>query len=322
MLVNGKEEIATLTGTFIVCLKENTKQENFLSLLDKTGIHIHRKYPYGKNIYIIGTKDTTQLTSLDLANMFYETGQFVYCEPNFKLLNVLQYTVNDQYFSQEWPLKSTYDNGIDMMNAWNTDVDKNGLGIKVAILDSGVDESHPDLAGQSEQSNQIVSNDFSDIENFHGTACAGIVAANQNYVGTIGIAHKCHIIPITVFQGGSGYSTDIAEGLNYAWKVAGADVVNCSFGGMLSSELENEAIDSAVCYGRNGLGCVIVASTGNVANGYVIFPARKENVIAVGACDINGNRAVFSSGFASNYGPGIDLVAPGLEVLTTDPTSF
>ena len=142
----------------------------------------------------------------------------------------------------------------------------------------------------------------------HGTACAGIIGASTNNgIGIAGIARNCMIMPIrhAIHQ---DYSSErAATGITWA-RNHGADIISCSFNpGYLVPDLD-DAIDSATTYGRGGLGCVIVFSSGNTY-GSVSYPATRGNVISVGATNQSDEKWDYSGS-----GIELDVVAPSGEL--------
>ncbi|HET6615299.1 MAG TPA: Ig-like domain-containing protein, partial [Dehalococcoidia bacterium] len=146
----------------------------------------------------------------------------------------------------------------------------------------------------------------------HGTFVSGIVGAESNNgAGAAGVCWGCKIMPVKVLGStGTGSTAAVAAGIDWAVD-HGADVINLS----LSSSSSTQTMLDAVNYAWNN-GVVVVAASGN-ANSSVAYPAKYANVIAVGATDSNGARATFS-----NYGPELDVVAPGDTVLSTTGTGF
>ncbi len=223
-----------------------------------------------------------------------------------------------------------------------------GIGIRVAIIDDGVDLDHPDLQGNllpGYDATGANSGGAPIPSNGHGTNCAGIIAAVDNNIGTIGVAYQAKIIPIRmgiVNSQGNFETTDarISDCFNEAVS-RGADVLSNSWGNGSTSVLFDLAINNALSNGRRGLGSVIVFSTGN-ENRAVSYPASDERVIAVGAstpCDTrkrsSRNPADLSTGvvadpldyscdgerhWGSNYGTSLDVLAPGVMIRTTDNT--
>jgi len=234
-------------------------------------------------------------------------------------------------------------------DAWN--LGYSGSGIKVAVIDEGVQLNHPDLQGNLLQGYDATGNNSNGgcINNdAHGTNCAGIIAAIDNSIGIKGIAYNSKVIPIRIAYAnasGNWVTNDnwISDGINNAVSL-GADILSNSWGGGSPSTLINNAINNAVQNGRNGKGAVVLFSTGN-HNRQIAYPSTNTNVIAVGAssmCDTrkrsisNANDAcLIASGstpdplgvscdgetcWGSNYGDGLDVLAPGVRITSTDIT--
>lgn len=230
---------------------------------------------------------------------------------------------NDPYFI--YPYFWNY-NMLNLQAAWNN----NFIGTPdtiVAVLDTGISLSHPDLrdnlilncsADFVGVSNNLEPTDLdpSDIEYLneanrlsHGTHVAGIISAvAKNNIGMFGVAWNVKIMPIRVLNSnGMGTATDIAEGINWAVK-KGAKVINLSLGSFETSETVKNEIDNAVA-----AGVTVVAAAGNDGIGSVAFPANyDEKVIAVSSLDQTCTIASYS-----NYGPEIDFCAPGGSVPLT-----
>lgn len=171
----------------------------------------------------------------------------------------------------------------------------------------------------------------------HGTACAGIIAAVANNTnGIAGVAYSANIIPVRVAYSVSSTSRDwitndnwIANGINWAWQ-NGADVLSNSYGGGSYSSTIESAINNAVNFGRedangNPLGAVVLFSSGNDPGGNgnpVSFPASVSSAISVGAssmCDTRKNLSSCDGEFwGSNFGNSLDVIAPGVQIYTTD----
>ncbi|WP_238176040.1 S8 family serine peptidase [Kribbella albertanoniae] len=201
-------------------------------------------------------------------------------------------------------------NTIRMPQAW--DLSKTNGSQLVAVLDTGVDVTQPDLVGHLVQGFNAVSSTRPTKpydDHGHGTMTLGIIAsAANNGKGTAGVTWNGKAMPVKVLNNhGEGPDSQIIKGLD--WAVAhGAKVVNMSFG---SDEEEgtllHDAIKRAVAKG-----VVIVASAGNDGDGRLHYPASYSEVIAVGATDNGGSLTSFSS-----YGDWVDIAAPGRRILTT-----
>jgi serine protease len=195
-----------------------------------------------------------------------------------------------------------------MPAAW--DLLPNASSQVVAVLDTGVDAGHPDLAGRLVPGYNAVApgSPPSDVDG-HGTFVAGVIAANANNgIGIAGITWNGRVMPIKVFNGDVAYDSDIARGV--VWAVDhGARVLNMSFGGEATSPL----LYAAVRYATDR-DVVVVASSGNEGTDAPQYPAAFPEAVAVGAIDAAGKLVDFSS-----YGAWLDLVAPGFAVASTAP---
>lgn len=200
-----------------------------------------------------------------------------------------------------------------------------GAGVKVAILDTGIDTDHPDLtvAGGVSMVPGVAS--FDD-DNSHGTHCAGTVAARNNFVGVVGVAPSARLYAVKVLNGaGSGQLSWILAGMDWAARNR-MDVVSMSLG----SNVNSPTLDYIVAYQRaaenlNRRGCIVIAAAGNngrsATNPWVGNPARCPSIMAVAAVDRNCRIANFSS-----HGPaalprnrGVEISAPGVSINSTIP---
>jgi serine protease len=225
-----------------------------------------------------------------------------------------RFTPNDPlYDPYQWNLNNTVYGGIESEAAWAI----NGGGspsVVVAIVDTGVAYENfgsfclaPDLAG----TNFVPGWDFIDNHahpndcNSHGTHVAGTVAqTTHNNLGVAGIAFNTSIMPVRVLDcGGSGSISAVASGIRFAAD-NGAHVINRSLGTTAPAVFLG-ALQDAVKYAHDR-GVLQVAAAGNSNSSKVDYPARYAEVIAVGATTYNERRAPYS-----NYGTGIELVAPG-----------
>ena len=187
---------------------------------------------------------------------------------------------------------------------------RDGDGILVAVLDTGVDDSNPSLAGQTFGGYDIV-NDMAFVtdKNGHGTACASLIAGKGGEGGVLGTAPKAKILPVKVMDdSGKSDGFAIAKGIVYAVE-KGAKIINLSLGTTSETTLLDSAIDYAL-----GKGVLIVAASGNEGKEGENYPSTVDGVLCVGAVDGEKWKAAFS-----NYGPKVDLVAPGVLVAAAAP---
>ncbi|PTM59563.1 S8 family peptidase [Desmospora activa] len=185
-----------------------------------------------------------------------------------------------------------------------------GQGVKVAVLDTGIDYNHEDLNVRGGAS--FVGGDYID-RNGHGTHVAGTIAAVDNTIGVIGVAPDAELYAVKVLDdSGSGSYSGIAQGIEWAIN-NGMDIINMSLGGSASSAVLQSAVERAY-----NSGVVVVAAAGNSGSGTdtVGYPAKYPEAIAVAAVNSSNQRASFSS-----TGPSVELSAPGVNVNSTIPGS-
>ena len=213
--------------------------------------------------------------------------------------------------------QGTLDADIDAPEAWAA---SRGAGVTVAVVDTGVDAGHPDLAGRLVPGYDFVFDDSDPNDgNGHGTHVTGTIAAGENGVGIVGVAPDALVMPLRVLDAnGSGSSADVAAAFAYAG-ARGVRVVNASLGSSSRSRAEQEAIHAypgtlfAVAAG-NGDADHIGDDNDGATSSYPCEYAEA-NVICVGATDADDVRAGFS-----NFGAAtVDLFAPGQDIVSTYP---
>jgi len=189
-------------------------------------------------------------------------------------------------------------------DAWGTST---GTGVRLAIVDTGIDLDHPDLQGNLAGGvNTINPRKSADDDNGHGTHVAGIAGALNNTIGVVGVAPQVRLYAVKVLsRSGSGFLSDVIEGLQ--WCVSqGMQVVNMSLG--TSSDVQSFHDAVAAVYEA---GIVQVAAAGNSGSGAADYPAAYPEVISVSATDSSDNLASWSS-----WGK-VDLAAPGVNIYST-----
>mgnify|MGYP002395683277 CR=1 FL=1 len=223
-----------------------------------------------------------------------------YVERNGKVMLTL--TPSDPGWSQQWGPKK-----IQADTAWNTQTgDKS---ILVAVVDTGVDWNHPDLAANYVPLGYDWWNDDPDPmdDHGHGTHCAGIIAATlNNGKGIAGLAQVRVMAEKFLSSEGWGTYADAASALIHAAD-AGADIISNSWGSYQDSSLVHEAVRYA--YNK---GALLVAAAGNEGWDWPLYPAAYDEVVAVTATDQSDNPAWFT-----NFGSWVEVAAPGVSIYST-----
>ncbi len=212
-------------------------------------------------------------------------------------------------------------------------IQKGSPHVRIAILDVGVDSAHPDLNSGFVGAFDAVKNDkFDAVEpvDFHGTACAGLAAGSAASAdGVTGIGQGCSLLSVRIACSKNGKvsinQTIVVRAIQHAWKDLKASILSNSWFMPPSQSVAN-AFARARKEGRKddsgkALGCVVIAAVGNKNKG-VDFPARLTEVLGVSATGPDGlAKKPGSHGgevWGSNFGPQVDLSAPGVRLLTTD----
>lgn len=202
--------------------------------------------------------------------------------------------------------------GVASVNAPAVRFLTSGEGVRVGIIDTGIDLGHPDLQAAYRGGWDFVHNDAFPEEEAegdafaHGTRMAGIIAASDNGFGIVGVAPGVELFVLKIFpKSGGALTSNVIRAID--WAIAHKlDVVSCSFGGETPSKLEEEA------YARARRANVLVfAAVANHAS-YVRYPAAYPSVAGVGAVDRRHTIAAFS-----NTGPEVEFVAPGVDLVST-----
>ena len=280
--------------------------------------------------YTIQVSKWSNGNALQMANKFYESKLFACAEPDF-LVNDQLHCVNDPVFVEQWNLNNTGINGwtagvdIKACQAWG--ITSGNPNVIVAVLDEGVELNHPEIANFTSISyDSETKTSPSVVYGSHATAAAGVIGASKNNnKGIAGIAPDCKIMSVSnKLKGNPDSRKARADGINWAWQ-NGASVINNSWSSSVIYQIIDDAINFALSKGRNGLGTVVVFSSGNEDNDKISYPANAiPDIIAVGAASPCGQRKsktpVSCDGafWGSNYGEGLDVVAPGVFIPTTD----
>lgn len=242
-------------------------------------------------------------------------------------------TPTDPLFARQWHLG---DSGLRVQSVW---ADYTGLGVRVGVLDQGIDRGHPDLDGN--QRTDLSFNADTGLpggtpvraQDDHGTAVAGIIAAERNGIGGVGVAYNADLVSFSSRLGGSTAELDASISRAFEQAIGTVDVLNNSwslgtafrhspesafrddFGGDMAAS--GAALRRLVAEGRDGLGTVVVQSAGNGAPfGDDVNLHNFQNsrfTITVAATDIQGRPAAFTTPGAS-----VLVAAPGVDLVTSD----
>ncbi len=279
-------------GSYIVKLKEAaTGTMGLMSTLDARPINANE-----------------QLYQVDsLAAVEALGDRVLYAEPDYPM--ELFALPNDPHLGKQW--------GVNMLGAglvWDAGFD--GDGVKIAVIDSGVNSMHEDFEGTSFGRGKNMldgSHDVTDISNAgHGTFISGVLAAvRNNGKGIAGLCDGVTIIPLKCFgQGNETESSYVIASIYEAVDVFDCDVINMSMGMDVSSMSLKRAVEYAI-----SKGVIVVAAAGNDGNTKLMYPAAYDSVVGVGAVDQNGKVAAFSQRNSSVF-----IAAPGVEIVSLSNT--
>lgn len=304
------------TGEYIVKYRQGVTMSTMNAKADNLGANV------------LEQKSEKMLLKVDNAHAIETLSQLAadpnveYVEPNLVLhatevsgndltVTKVVYDGEETYRYDQWGLGA-----IDAPDAWG-ELDEDLDPVTVAVIDTGVDYSHPELADRVDTVNDYdyVNNDTDAMDdNSHGTHVAGIIAAEQNEQGIIGVAEPADVVilPLKVLdEKGSGNVFNIANAIWDAVDI-GADIINLSLGGPGYSQTMADAVEYAV---NNGV--LVVAAAGNDGDHISYYtPASLPGVLTVGSVNESLNKSDFS-----NYGEELDLVAPGEHILSSVPAS-
>ena len=243
-----------------------------------------------------------------------------YAQPNYTYM--LFFTPNDEDYHLQWAHPASY-----AEEGW--DIEQGNSDTVIAIVDSGVDYTHPDLENNiwEDESGHpgynAVDNNYDPMDiHYHGTHCAGIAAAEANNdIGVAGACPDCLIMPVRagIPYGDQVYFTTQTIVAAIHWAVDnGADVISMSFGGYGGDWAQRDAMNYAHSYD-----VVLVAAAGNDNTDMPSYPAAFDHVIAVAAINEGLNRTNYGEdGWGSNYGSWVDVAAPGAKIHSTIPTRY
>jgi subtilisin-like proprotein convertase family protein len=346
-----------LLDEVVVALKPNVTIQQFLA--DRPQFVSYSTMFGVDNQFVLKVGNSVGLQTLHEANRLLADPRLAWVEPNFYQNWQKFYQPNDPLIASQWHLNNSGQGGglidadSDLFEAW--DMNPGGSSnIVVAVIDDGVQASHPDInawTNPGEIPGDGVDNDANGLIddvfgwNFvtntnqaqptgtgfatdsHGTAVAGVATARgDNGIGVAGAAYRSRAISIRMFDGnGVASVAGIANALRYGGRYG--DIVNNSWGGGAPSTLISDAITWGITNGRGGLGATYFFSAGNGGVGSLSYPSSLTlsipGLISVGSTNNRGQRSDYSQ-----YGVGLDIVAPSDDwrnntyqaIVTTDRT--
>ena len=299
------------TGYIYVKLKEASHTDALNLVAGQYGLEVVDQNEFMPLWYTLRQTTAATMSPLEAANAIHDTEVFAECFPDFSFDGIeFSYDPNND---EQWGLynedNEVYD--ISVSPAWDY---ATGKGIKIAIVDLGIELTHQDLIANIYplSYNTLTGTSPSKVHGGHGTHCAGIAAAvRNNGIQITGVAPDAKLISVS-------HNLDLSEeaigrlanGINWAWK-NGADIISCSWWCHQNAYIE-EAIDSAIIRGRNGKGCIFVKSAGNTY-GAISYPGNyRKEVLAVANMMKNGLLREDSA-----FGDNLFITAPGTEILST-----
>ncbi|NIR65558.1 MAG: S8 family serine peptidase, partial [Aliifodinibius sp.] len=322
------KEIHIAPETFTIQFMEDISTKTAEEILNLWGCKIEQDH-WTPGYYTVTVP--IGMTVFEAVREFMKYPEVRFTEPDYYGFNDLN---DDTYLYDAWHLRNTgqypgytVDSDIKAFPAWN--ITYGDPDVIIIVLDTGIDLTHPDLDDnilprENEDWNfTTASGDEPIDEEGHGTNVSGIVAAEMNEIGMRGVAPLCRIMPLKIFI--TGRDEPISwrvDGINYAVSRSNdftRVVINCSWGTNDDFPSVHQAIQNAV---NNDIPTIF--STGNSDIPYIGYPAKYPETIAVGAmapCDNLRKHTSTCDGewwWGSNWGPEIDIAAPGVQIYTTD----
>ena len=324
------------TGRLTIKFKGDVSKSEIDALLEQRNLKIIRQLKFADSLYEIEVQDMTD--PLDLSIQLHNNEKIEYAEPIFNEHIPQRYVPTDPKYNDQWQWRG----GLSIEQAW--DITK-GEGIKIALIDPGIDVSHPELSPSMMKTAAYFKNNgtaeavfINDIAGFpngrHGTFCSGMaLARSDNGKFGCGAANRASFIPIACLNDTTGTQLSLARSIAYAADPTteipnasrddGADIISVSLGPAgvhftMTSVLE-DAIIFATTSGRNGLGTSIFWAVDNTSE----YPISEDevcshpNTIAVGR--VNQSDDYLDRLGGSAFGPELDFVAPGSDVYNIYP---
>ena len=285
---------AFVPNVLLVSFRDGVSRARANALLSKLGVHTMKQIDQ-IGFRVISVKPSQRsrvLAALD-ASSLVDTAH------RDEILHVMRTSPNDAFYSYQWGVRlAAFPTASGRAHAKRP--------VVVAVVDTGVDASQPDLAGVVLPGVNVINGDASSADdNGHGTSVAGVIAAlADNGIGGSGVCGTCSILPIKAMGAdGKGDLATVAAGIVRATDM-GARVIDLSLGGPLKMDALEQAVDYA-----SSKGAVLVAAAGNSGHGVPFYPAGYPNVLSVGATDKLDHLYSWSE-----HGSWVRVSAPGCNV--------
>lgn len=298
-------------GQIIVKIKPGVSEDSFTAQVEAQNMQVEKKMPEIQSYVLSVPKGQEDA----MRQWLQQSGLVTSTERDY--IQSVQMVPNDTDFRNQWGLSNTGQSILGAAGIAGKDVHAekawdvtDGTGIKVAVIDTGIDMAHPDLASKVVAQKVFTTNTIDDKLG-HGTHVAGIVAAvTNNNQGIAGTCPGCQLlIGKAVGDNGEGQTSTIAQGIMWAAD-SGAQIINVSSGGEQETQVQKDAIAYAI-----GKGSLVVAAAGNEGIDGFFYPARTAGVLSVGATSNSDIKSSFS-----NFGSWVKVTAPGTNIYSTLPT--
>lgn len=327
------ERSSLFIGNEIDCKFKPDIQRSYIdSISAEYFVDVVRESEYVANSFVMRLTESCPYSTIEIANIFYELKETDWSYPN-AVGNCWAsgYVVQDIYYTEDqWNVARAVDH-VNNSNHGAWEITRGAVNVLIAVLDGGM-EAHTDFdTSLWDAGYDFVELDFDpspitpepdSVSDDHGMQVLGLIAARHNnfvpqpgqplnkttdFYSVAGVSPDCRILPVRMIrENGVGVEPDKVKTAIFLAKNVGADIINCSWGydGPYPDGVR-DAIDSALFNGRNGKGCIVIASVGNNPIGSVHPPASQDSVISVGAISKIDLRFLYNS-----TGSATDLLAP------------
>lgn len=309
-----------ITNKFCVQVSSHEELKRLKQVAQDYNVDIIGQNVFDPSIYELSCNKHSKGSTLEISNTIYELGLFQFVSPEFVVESMPSAAPNDLYFTDQWNLYNS-DTGIHInyLNAISTTSFPHLNDVIVAVVDNGIYSHHEDLSLYNVSYDAHRGTSPSGLYGDHGTCVAGVIgAASNNSKGIAGIASGVKIMPISICYSKDAEklgiepssTSQLANAIRFAAN-NGARIINNSWGFNTTSPIPE--INNAIEYAHKK-GCIVVFAAGN-SHGQVLQPAANAPIatLVVGAINKTGYKADFSC-----YGSSVDIVAPGVDIVTTN----